>query len=487
METNGKHLFKRGLGLFDSTMIVVGSMIGSGIFIVSADMSRVLGSPGWLLIAWIITGLLTIFSALTYGEFACMMPKAGGQYVYLREAYNPFTAFLYGWTFFLVIQPGIIAAVAIAFAKFTGVLIPWVAEKNVWLDFDFIKFNTLHIIAILCSVFLSWLNTRGINTGKYVQNIFTVTKTLAVIGLIIIGIFIARNLSAVEFNSEVFWSAVETGEGGSLIPLTGFVLIAALGCAMVGPLFASDSWYDVTFVGQEIKRPERNLPLSMVLGTIIVIILYVLANLAYLQLLPLRGSETGITEFERGMQFATYDRVGTAAISIVFSKYGAIIMAVLIMISTFGCNNGLILSGARVYYAMANDGLFFKGVGQLNKKGVPGAALVTQCTWACLLCLSGKYSDLLDYVIFAILLFFTITIFGIFILRKKRPDVPRPYKAFGYPVIPAIYIIIATFIMIDLLIYKPEYTWPGLIIVLLGIPVYYLWEKRKCSRNVNDI
>jgi APA family basic amino acid/polyamine antiporter len=277
-------------------------------------------------------------------------------------------------------------------------------------------------------------------------------------------------------NKDVFWSAVSIDEGGNLLPLTGFVLMAAFGCSMVGPIFAADSWYDVTFVGQEVRRPERNLPLSMVLGTIIVIILYVLANLAYLQLLPLRGSEIGVTEFERGMQFATYDRVGTAAMSIVFSEYGAIIMAVLIMISTFGCNNGLILAGARVYYAMANDGLFFKGAGRLNKHSVPGAALTAQCIWASLLCLSGKYSDLLDYVVFAILLFFTLTIFGIFILRIKKPDAPRPYKTFGYPVVPALYIIIALAIMIILLIYKPTYTWPGLIIVMLGVPVYFVWN-----------
>lgn len=475
METNGKYSFKRSLGLLDSTMIVVGSMIGSGIFIVSADMSRMLGSPGWMLIAWVITGILTIFAALSYGELACMMPKAGGQYIYLREAYNHFTAFLYGWTFFLVIQTGIIAAVAVAFAKFIGVIIPWVSAKNIWLDLGFVKFNTVHIVAILCIVFLSWLNTQGIKVGKYVQNTFTFTKTAALIGLVIIGLFVAKSLTAVEINSEIFWDAVKIKDG-NLISLTGFALIVALGTSMVGSLFAADSWYDITFAAQEVKRPERNLPLSMILGTSIVIILYILANIAYIQVLPLRGYEDGVTVFERGIQYAAADRVGTASMEVVFGGYAAIIMAIFIIISTFGCNNGLILSGARVYYAMANDGLFFKGVRQLNKNGVPAAALTAQCIWASVLCLSGRYSDLLDYVIFAVLLFFILTIFGLFILRIKKPDAERPYKTFGYPVIPALYIIVALFIMILLLIFKPTYTWPGLIIVAIGVPVYFIWR-----------
>ncbi|MBI4648162.1 MAG: amino acid permease [Bacteroidia bacterium] len=485
MTANIKQSFKRSLSLFDSTAIVAGSMIGSGIFIVSTEMSRTLGSPGWLLIAWIITGILTIFAVLSYGELACLMPKAGGQYVYLREAYNPFCAFLYGWTAFLVIQTGIIAAVAMAFAKFLGVLIPWVSPDNVWYDIGFVKLNTTHLVAIVCLIFLSWLNTRGIKAGKYVQNTFTIIKTAALLGLIIIGIFVAKNIMAVEFNKEIFWDAIKITGNGNFIQLTGFALIVAIGTSMVGSLFAADSWYDITFAAQEVKKPEKNLPLSMLMGTLIVITLYVLANFAYLQVLPLRGSAQGATVFEKGMQFPTDDRLATAAMSIVFGEYAAIIMAVFIIISTFGCNNGIILSGARVFYAMANDGLFFKGIGKLNKNGVPGAALTAQCIWACVLCLSGTYHQLLDYVIFAVLLFFVLTILGVFILRIKWRNVERPYKAFGYPVIPAIYILTSLFIMIILLVYKPAYTWPGLIIVAIGIPVYFLWKAaNKKSKTV---
>ncbi len=477
METNEKPQFKRGLNLLDSTAIVVGSMIGSGIFIVSADMSRTLGSPGWLLVAWIITGVLTVLAALCFSELACLMPKAGGQYVYIREAYNPLFGFLYGWTFFLVIQTGIIAAVAVAFAKFTGVLIPWISVENVWLHIGTIEFSTAHIVAILCIVFLSWLNTQGIKTGKYIQNSFTITKTIALIALIIVGFFIAKDISAVKLNKEIFWNALKVNEDGSLISLTGFAIVAAIGTSMVGSLFSADSWYDITFTAQEVKRPERNLPLSMIFGTLTVMILFVLANMAYLQVLPLRGSIHGATVFERGIQYAADDRLGTAAMSVVFGDYAAVIMAVFIIISTFGCNNGLILSGARVYYAMANDGLFFKGAGKLNRKSVPAVALTAQCIWASLLCLSGKYSDLLDFVIFAVLLFFVLTISGVFILRKKWKDVERPYKTPGYPFTPAIYILVALFIMIILLIYKPDYTWPGLIIVAIGVPVYFICRK----------
>lgn len=467
--------FRKSLNLFDATSIVAGSMIGSGIFIVSADISRTLGSPGWLLVVWAFTGFLTIIAALSYGELASMMPQAGGQYVYLREAYNPLSGFLFGWTLFMVIQTGSIAAVGMAFAKFMGVLFPWFSEKNIWFDLGFIKITTVHVLAISCIVFLSWINAQGIRIGKIVQNSFTVTKILSLLGLIIVGFFFAKSTGAIELNSKVFWDAVQVKDG-NLISLTGFALIAAIGTAMVGALFAADAWNNVTFTAGETINPKRNIPLSLLFGTLIVIVVYILANIVYLQALPLRGNPDGATVFERGMQYATDDRIGTAAMYGFFGSYAAMIMAVFVVISTFGCNNGMILSAARVYYAMANDGLFFKKVGKLNAKGVPSNGLLYQAIWASLLCLSGTYSDLLDYVIFAVLIFYTLTIIGIYILRKKQPNAERPYKAFGYPVVPAIYIVFATLIMIDLLIYKPNYTWPGLIIVLLGIPVYYIWR-----------
>jgi len=467
--------FIKRLNLFDSTALVIGSMIGSGIFIVSADMSRTLGATGWLFVPWIVAGLLTIFAALSYGELASMMPNAGGQYVYLREAYNPLTAFLYGWTLILVIQSGTIAAVAMAFGKFSGVIIPWVSEKNVWLNLGVIKFNTVHILAIGTIALLTWINTRGIKSGKNVQNSFTITKVLILFIFIIIGLIFARNAGSIKINREIFWDASAVIDG-NLVPLTGFALIAAIGVSMVGSLFTSDAWNNITFTAGEVINPKRNVPLSLFLGTLIVTIIYLLTNLVYLMVLPLRGSPDGASVFERGIQYATNDRLGTAAMDGIFGENAAIIMAVLVIISTFGCNNGLILSGARVYYAMAKDGLFFPRAGKLNRKSVPSTGLVIQGIWASLLCLSGTYSNLLDYVIFSVLIFYVLTIAGVFVLRKKRPDVERPYKAFGYPVIPALYIITAVFIMVILLKYKPDYTWPGLIIVILGIPVYFLWK-----------
>ncbi len=470
--------FRKSLKLLDSTSIVIGSMIGSGIFIVSAEMSRNLGSPGLLLAAWIITGFLTIIAALSYGELAAMMPKAGGQYVYLREAYNPMCGFLYGWTLFAVIQTGTIAAVGMAFAKFMGILIPWFSEKNVWLDLGFIKFNTVHIIAISSIVFLTWLNSRGIKAGKIVQNSFTLTKVMVVVAFLLVGLFLVSNSDAWNFNKSIFWDAMQVNKDGtSLNMLTGFAIIAALGTAMVGSIFSSDAWNNITFTAGEVINPKRNIPLSLFLGTFIVTIIYILFNIVYLQVLPLRGTYEGATVMERGMQFAIDDRLGTAIMSSILGNSAAIVMALFVVISTFGCNNGLILAGARVYYTMANDKLFFMAAGKLNNKGVPAVGLFIQCIWASLLCLSGRYGDLLDYVVFAVLIFYVLTIIGIFILRKKRPDAERPYKAFGYPVLPAIYIILASFIMIDLLIYKPNYTWPGLIIVVLGIPIYYIWKK----------
>ena len=481
--------FKRELGLLDSTMIVIGSMIGSGIFIVSADIARTVGSAGYLLLVWLITGVVTVIAALSYGELASMMPRAGGQYVYLREAYNPLVGFLYGWTLFLVIQTGTIAAVAVAFAKFTAVLVPWFSEGNILFSVAGLKISTAQILAILSIAVLTMVNLQGIHEGKVVQNLFTLTKTVALLGLILLGIFVGANTTAIAKNFSNLWNAhwihissQESFASVSIEPLSGLMLFAAIGAAMVGSLFASDAWNNITFTAGEVINPKKNIPLSLALGTGTVTILYILANIAYVLVLPVVGNPAATDVAGRGMQFATSDRVGTAAASVIFGPAAEVIMAALIMISTFGCNNGLILAGARVYYAMAQDGLFFRKIGLLNSKAVPGIALIVQGIWASLLCLSGTYSDLLDYVIFAVLIFYILTVSGIFILRKKRPDSERPYKAFGYPVIPALYVLAAAAISIDLLLFKPSYTWPGLIIVLLGIPVYFLWRSR-VARN----
>jgi len=470
--------FQKRLNLFDSTAIVVGSMIGSGIFIVSSDVSRQVGAPGWLMAAWLIAGFLTVVGALSYGELAGMYPKAGGQYVYLKEAFNPLTGFLYGWTLFLVIQTGTIAAVGMAFAKFLGVIIPQVSEGVTWLQIGFFKFGPVQVIAILSILVLTWINTRGIESGKKVQNAFTSGKVLLLVGFIIIGLAFAANSPAIHINMAGFWDAGHMKDG-QWIPISGFALIAALGMAMVGTLFSSDAWNNITFTAGEVINPKKNIPLSLFLGTLMVTIMYLLANLVYLSVLPLRGDPAGATVAQRGIQYALNDRLGTAVISSVFGNYAAIIMAGFIVISTFGCNNGLILAGARVYYAMSKDGIFFSKVGELNSKGVPAKGLLYQGIWASLLCLSGTYGQLLDYVIFAVLIFYVLTISGIFVLRKKRPDIERPYRAFGYPVIPVIYILLASLIMYILLIYKPLYTWPGLAIVLFGIPVYYYWKNAK--------
>ncbi|MCK9219903.1 MAG: amino acid permease [Bacteroidales bacterium] len=481
-----QYSFKKSLSLFDSTAIVVGSMIGSGIFIVSADVSRLLGSPGWLMIAWLLAGFLTICAALSYGELAAMFPKAGGQYVYLKEAYNPLIGFLYGWTLFLVIQTGTIAAVAMAFAKFFGVLVPWVSEDVVWAHIGFFKFGPVQIVAIASIWVLTWINTLGIRQGKGVQNAFTTGKVLLLILFIIIGLGFATNSGAIHLNENIFWQPEQEGPGGRDIPISGFALIAALGMAMVGTLFSSDTWNNITFTAGEVINPKKNIPLSLAIGTMLVTVLYLLANVVYLTVLPMRGEPNDMTIAGRGMQYVLNDRLGTAAISGVFGNLAAIIMAGFIVISTFGCNNGLILSGARVYYSMANDGLFFKKAGQLNQKGVPASGLIIQAIWTSILCLSGTYGNLLDYVVFAVLIFYILTISGIFVLRKKKPGMERPYKAFGYPIVQVIYIILAALILIILLVFKPIYTWPGLIIVILGIPVFFLWDgnsKKNKKRN----
>ncbi len=471
------HLLQKRVNLFDGISIVSGAMIGSGIFIVSADIARNVGSPGWLLMVWIITGIITLIGAVSYGELASMMPHVGGQYVYLKEAYHPMIGFLFGWTTYIVIECGTIAAVAVAFAKFSGVLFPWVSEKNILFQAGPLKIKSTMIVAIGMISFLTWLNTRGIVTGKTVQNFFSSTKVIALFGFILIGFLATKNINSWEINKEVFWKASQVGPGTHVIPLVGFSLITAIGTALVGSLFSSDAWYSVTYLSGEVVNPKRNVPLSLFFGALIVSVMYILTNFIYIKILPLSGSPGGADVISRGIQYATDDRVATSAMSVVFGNYAAIIMAIFIMISTFGCNNGLIMTAPRVYYAMAKDGLFFIKAGALNKKGVPGYAIIVQGIWSILLCLSGTYGNLLDYVIFAVLIFFTLTILAIFILRVKRPDIPRPYKAFGYPVVPSIYILVTVTIMVILLIYKPDYTFPGLGIVILGIPVFYLWRK----------
>jgi APA family basic amino acid/polyamine antiporter len=492
--------FVKGLGLTSSIAVVMGSMIGSGIFIVSADISRLVDSPALLIGAWLLTGFLTITGALAYGELAAMMPHAGGQYVYLREALGPLWGFLYGWTLFLVVQTGTIAAVGIAFGKFLGVFFPSVSSAH-WLihvahvppiplgpmvlgNMD-VGLNTQNLAAIVIVIFLSVVNIFGVRTGAMVQNVFTVAKTAALLGLVLLGLLVGRNAQAIAANfGAEFWRnagwhslhPVQVGVGGP-IALVGVLTIVAV--AQVGSLFSSDAWNNITFTAAEVKNPKRNLPLALALGTGAVTLLYILANVVYLLALPLHGDAHGATILARGIQHASEDRVATAVIQEIFGASGAAIMAGAILVSTFGCNNGLILAGARVYYAMAKDGLFFRGAAKLHPKyRTPAHSLGMQCIWTCILCLSGSYGQLLDYITFAVLIFYILTIAGLFVLRVKRPTEPRPYRAIGYPVLPAMYILIATFIDVVLLRYKPQYTWPGLIIVLLGIPVYFLWSRR---------
>lgn len=451
--------FKRSLSLMDATMIVAGSMIGSGIFIVSADMTRNVGSAGWLIAVWLITGFMTITAAVSYGELSGMYPRAGGQYVYLKEAFNPLAAFLYGWSFFAVIQTATIAAVGVAFAKFLAYLVPGVSEDLVALDLGFLKISPAQLVAIVLILFLTYINTRGIKSGKIIQNTFTVTKLASLFGLIIFGF--------IMFKPEV-WNANWTN-AWELRPLGGvenYAIAAALGAiaaAMVGSIFSSDAWNNVTFIAGEIKNPQRNIGLALFLGTLIVTIIYVMTNMMYTAVLPLEE-----------IAAADKDRVAVSASNAIFGNIGTIIIALMIMISTFGCNNGLILAGARVYYTMAKDGLFFKPAGTLNQYAVPQWALWLQGIIACLWSISGRYGQLLDMISFVVVIFYVMTIVGIFILRKKRPDIPRPYKAFGYPVLPAIYIVMGLAFCILLIIYKPQFTWPGLIITLIGIPIYYI-------------
>jgi APA family basic amino acid/polyamine antiporter len=462
---------KPSLSLLDATMIVSGSMIGSGIFIVSADIARSLGSSGFLLLTWVLSAVLTTIAALSYGELAGMMPRAGGQYVYLREAYNPLTGFLFGWTQFTVIQTGAIAAVAVAFAKFTAVFFPFFSPDNILINLGFLKISAAQMLAIASLAVLTMWHTRGIEGGKQVQTIFTTAKLVSLFGLILLGFFIGFKSEIWSQNWQNAWSPGVLTEGGGFTALTGIGIATALGAAMVGSLFSSDAWNNVTFIAHEIKNPKHNIPLSLFFGTLIVGLIYVITNVVYLGVLPLQD-----------IAFAANDRVGTAAAGAIFGGSAVAVMAGLIMLSTFGCNNGLTLSGARLCYAMAKDGLFLRSAARLNKNGVPAWALYVQFIWASVLCLSGTYGALLDYTIFAALLFYVLTVAGIFRLRITRPEAERPYKAFGYPLIPALYILCASAIALILLVYKSQNTLPGLAIVLLGIPIYY-WQQNRLKQT----
>ncbi len=472
--------FSKELSLLDSTMIVIGSMIGSGIFIVSADVARYLGGAGWVLLAWIVTGIVTLIGALSYGELAGMMPKVGGQFIYLKESYNSLVAFLFGWCTFLVIQTGTIAAVAVAFARYTGVLIPFFSETNILIDFGFLQISATQLLAVFSIIILSIINLRGVKEAKFVQLILTLVKSIALLGIILIGIMVAWHWDKFTGNWATAWNSYTTeivdGEI-SQYEISGIALWSAFGLALVGPLFSSSAWNNITYTAAEIKNPKRDIPRSLFYGTLLVSGLYILANITYQMVLPVAGLPNGKDVISRGIMFASNDRVGTAAAEMIFGNIGTIIMAIFIMISTFGCNNGLILSGSRVYYAMAKENLFFKKAGNLNKNGVPGFSIIMQSIWASLLCLSGTYGKLLDYTVFTILIFYFLTILGIFILRKKQPNTERPYKAFGYPIIPIIYLVFAFVMCINLLVNKTFTSLAGLGIVATGFVVYYFWKK----------
>ncbi len=471
-EQNG---FKPSLGLLDATMLVAGSMIGSGIFIVGADITRNVGSAGWLIAVWLITGFMTISAALSYGELSAMYPKAGGQYVYLKEAYNPLVGFLYGWSFFSVIQTGTIAAVGVAFAKFAGYFFPALnmQDQNILIQIGSIKIYPAQLIAIAIVVLLTYVNTRGVKEGKLIQTTFTVSKLLALFGLILCGfLFVDTSYWSANWESGMIAQKALLNEDGSITweSIGGITLLGAIAASMVGSIFSSDAWNNVTFIAGEIKNPKRNIGLSLFLGTLLVTIIYVSANLMYLNVLPLNQ----IAKPEE-------DRLAVAAASVIFGSAGRSIIAVLIMVSTFGCINGLVMAGARVYYTMAQDGLFFKQAAKLNGNAVPQWALWSQAVVASLLCLSGRYGELLDMVSFVVVIFYVLTIIGIFILRKKRPDIERPYKAFGYPFLPFIYVLMGLSFCILLVMFKPEYTWPGLIITLLGVPLYFIAVRNKSN------
>lgn len=465
METNS---FKRSLSLLDGILLVVGSMIGSGIFIVSTDIVQHLGSAAWLLVVWLLSGFITLAAALSYGELSGMYPKAGGQYVYLREAYGSLFGFLYGWSFFAVIQTGTIAAVGVAFAKFAAYLWPSLGEQHILLQIGVFSIKASQLVAIGLILLLTFINAQGVNGSKWIQSIFTFAKIAAIVLLVVCGFWAGHSLW--QMNWQNAWTAFSIADNATQINhelLQGKALVFAIGAAMVGALFSSDAWNNVTFIAAEIKKPERNIGLSLLIGTVLVTILYLSMNIMYLNVLSIQE-----------IAHAPDQRVALAAAMKIFGSAGTTIIAVMIMISTFGCNNGLILSGARVYYTMAQDGMFLKAAQQLNKKGVPAKALWMQAIWASLLCLSGKYGDLLDFIIFTVLLFYILTIAGIFILRKKQPQLERPYKAFGYPFIPFIYLLLASSICIILLITKTTFAGGGLLIVLIGLPIYYIIQKK---------
>ncbi|MBM4068010.1 MAG: amino acid permease [Planctomycetes bacterium] len=538
--------FQRRIGLFDATMLIVGTMIGSGIFVVSRSICQEVGTAGWLMAVWVLAGAMTIMGALSYAELAAMMPHAGGQYVFLREAYSPLWGFLYGWTCFLVIQTGSIAAVAVVFARFLGVLVPFLGTSNIilriegvnlqlslpWIEDPIFAMKDFTIsmgqlVGVIVIIFLTALNCRGVQEGKVVQNLFTVAKTAALIGLIIVGLFLVHSAVAWQANTADLWDGIEETPAFQKVSSRMNVgwLAAALmvmGGAMVGALFSSDAWNNITFTAGEIRNPRRNLALSLILGPGIVIVLYLLANLAYLSALPVRGDrdlnrqvialeaqidqlkDSGqpeaakeaaakleavlkdATVLERGIAHARDERVATAVMELWRPNYGPFLMAIAVMISTFGSINGMVLMGARLYYVMARDNLFFQRVGVLNHRGVPAVGLCLQGIWSILLVFSGTYDDLLDFVIFAVLVFYVLTVAGLFILRHKLPDAERPYRAFAYPYMPALYVILCAAIMVDLLLVKPKFTWPGLIIVLTGIPVYFVWSSRGRTRPAGE-
>lgn len=460
--------FKRELGLFDGTMLVVGSMIGSGIFIVSSDIARQVGSAGWLLLIWVVTAIITIIAAVSYGELSAMFPKAGGQYVYLREAYNKLIAFLFGWSFFAVIQTGTIAAVGVAFSRFAGYIFPLVSDENIlWQIGDF-KLNAAQIVSILTIILLTYVNSRGVKDSKVLQTILTIIKILSLFGLIIFGLTLAAKSEIWNANWTNGWITQSFNKDtGIWSSISGSTLVAGIAAAMVGSLFSSDAWNGVTFIAGEIKNPQRNVGLSLFLGTFVVSLIYILANVMYLAVLPFQEIAT-----------AAKDRVAVAAAQPIFGSSGAYVIAIMIMVSTFACNNGLIMAGARVYYTMAKDGLFFKKASHLNKFDVPEWALWAQCIWASALCLTGTYGALLDFVVIIVLIFYILTILGIFILRRKMPDAERPYKAFGYPILPGFYILVASAISIALLIFKTSTCGWGVLIMLIGIPIYYITKRK---------
>lgn len=467
MQDENQHL-KRELGLLDGTMLVVGSMIGSGIFIVSADIARQVGSTAWLLIIWLLSGIITIIAAVSYGELSAMFPKAGGQYVYLKEAYNKLIAFLYGWSFFGVIQTGTIAAVGVAFSKFAAYLVPAVSDENILYEIGSFKLNAAQLVSIFTIILLTYINSRGVKNGKTLQTILTIIKIASLVGLIVFGLTLGAKADIWNANWTDIWATHSyNADTNTWLPISGTALITGISAAMVGSLFSSDAWNGVTFIAGEIKNPERNVGLSLFLGTFIVTIIYVLANVMYVAVIPLEEIAT-----------AKSDRVAVVAANYIFGNIGTLIIAIMIMISTFACNNGLIMAGARVYYTMAKDGLFFKKAAHLNEFSVPAWALWMQCIWASLLCLTGKYGDLLDFVVIIVLIFYILTIYGIFILRKKQPNIERPYKAFGYPFLPLLYIVIASAISISLLITKFSTCGWGVLIMLAGIPVYYLTQRK---------